>query len=89
MLADWLASWGVLASRDAVLSPEEDGDGAMGRPKPVAKEDGFAKPARPKRVISAVPMRIARHSAGGGRPAKKSRLAIVLFLADGWSWVCA
>lgn len=44
-----------------------------GSPKPVANDEGFAKPARPKMVISAVPTRMARHSAGGGRLAKKSR----------------
>lgn len=48
--------------------------GWIGRPKPLAKEVGSAKPARPKRVISAVPIRIARHSAGGGRLAKRLRV---------------
>lgn len=48
----------------------------MGRPKPEAKEGGSAKPASPKMVISAVPTRIARHSAGGGRLAKKLREAV-------------
>lgn len=58
----------------------------MGRPKPFAKEGGSARPARPKRVISAVPIRIARHSAGGGRLAK--RLRVVDDIVDGCLWWC-
>jgi len=74
------------------------GVGWIGRPKPVAKEAGFARPARPKIVISAVPIRIARHSAGGGRFAKRLRvvvdilggggvvLKIAIGFADGVDW---
>ena len=43
----------------------------IGRPRPLAKEGGLARPARPKMVISAKPTRMARHSAGGGRLAKR------------------
>lgn len=49
-----------------------DGDD-VGMPKPVAHCAGLAKPASPKMVNSAVPMRIARHSAGGGRYWKRLR----------------
>lgn len=70
MFSAEVVDWDVPASR----SFSEDEESLMGRPKPFAKEGGSAKPARPKRVISAVPMRIARHSAGGGRLAKRLRV---------------
>jgi hypothetical protein len=75
----------------------------MGRPRPLAKEGGFARPARPKMVISAKPTRIARHSAGGGRLAKMEepegddrvaivaaaigRLVLWLWMRDGRRWM--
>ena len=82
-VVDWVE---VPASR----SFSEDEESLMGRPKPFAKEGGSAKPARPKRVISAVPMRIARHSAGGGRLAKRLRVVDDIFGRCWWCyrWVC-
>ena len=55
----------------------------MGRPRPLAKEGGFARPARPKMVISAKPTRIARHSAGGGRLAKREGWVVAIVAAVG------
>ena len=85
---DWLEE--VPASRS--FSEVSWVEGWIGRPKPFAKEGGSARPARPKRVISAVPIRIARHSAGGGRLAKRLRVVddivggcfVVVFV--GWFW---
>ena len=81
-LGDWE---GVPASRS--FSEEDAEESWIGRPKPFAKEAGFAKPARPKRVISAVPIRIARHSAGGGRLAKRLRVWVDM-MGDFW-WCCS
>lgn len=43
----------------------------------------LARPPRPKRVSSATPTRIARHSAGGGRPAKRLRAVEVVAMVAG------
>lgn len=56
----------------------EENAGRRGSPKPVARVGGEKRPARPKMVSSAVPMRRARHSAGGGREAKRLRPVVAI-----------
>jgi hypothetical protein len=60
----------------------------MGKPRPLAKEGGLARPARPKMVISAKPTRMARHSAGGGRLAKREVEGGVMdAIVAAWMWI--
>ena len=72
-------SCGVVADPASSFASEElDSEEVTGRPKPLAKEGGLAKPARPKTVISAKPTRMARHSAGGGRLAKRDCVVVAI-----------